>query len=297
MDSMQLDPETVDNLDAYSHIPPQLMEKCAALSVRPDTVRNLVQSMQGEQGGEALGWQKSSAAAFRCSLRTEVVQAPTLMLPSVLLSEPGAAHQPLTVWVVLSPWGRVQDGCLVWLPQELFPSCKRPPALSGVFTDVEASLKDIRELLEEDELLEQKLQEALGQAGAGQAGSKAELAEVRRDWAKYMEVHEKASFTNSELHRAMNLHVGNLRLLSGPLDQVRAALPTPALTPGEPPAPPHPVPLGRDVELEPLVSPTTAARRGQGCAAEPEAYPGQGAGDAGPACVPGAAAAGADPEG
>ncbi|XP_047695351.1 tyrosine-protein phosphatase non-receptor type 23 isoform X2 [Prionailurus viverrinus] len=153
MDSMQLDPETVDNLDAYSHIPPQLMEKCAALSVRPDTVRNLVQSMQ---------------------------------------------------------------------------------VLSGVFTDVEASLKDIRELLEEDELLEQKLQETLGQAGAslaGGAGSKAELAEVRRDWAKYMEVHEKASFTNSELHRAMNLHVGNLRLLSGPLDQVRAALPTPALTP------------------------------------------------------------------
>lgn len=55
MDSMQLDPETVDNLDAYSHIPPQLMEKCAALSVRPDTVRNLVQSMQGEQGGAASG--------------------------------------------------------------------------------------------------------------------------------------------------------------------------------------------------------------------------------------------------
>lgn len=48
MDSMQLDPDTVDNLDVYGHIPPQLMEKCAALSVRPDTVRNLVQSMQGE---------------------------------------------------------------------------------------------------------------------------------------------------------------------------------------------------------------------------------------------------------
>ncbi|XP_006893014.1 PREDICTED: tyrosine-protein phosphatase non-receptor type 23 [Elephantulus edwardii] len=150
MDSMQLDPETVDNLDMYSHIPPQLMEKCAALSVRPDTVRNLVQSMQ---------------------------------------------------------------------------------VLSGVFTDVEASLKDIRELLEEEELLEQKFQEAMGQAGTSPAAPKAELAEVRREWAKYMEVHEKASFTNSELHRAMNLHVGNLRLLSGPLDQVRAALPTPALFP------------------------------------------------------------------
>uniref|UniRef100_A0A452T9U8 Protein tyrosine phosphatase non-receptor type 23 n=1 Tax=Ursus maritimus TaxID=29073 RepID=A0A452T9U8_URSMA len=117
MDSMQLDPETVDNLDAYSHIPPQLMEKCAALSVRPDTVRNLVQSMQ---------------------------------------------------------------------------------VLSGVFTDVEASLKDIRELLEEDELLEQKLQEALGQAGASLAGSKAELAEdtavlqnLKRILAKVQEMRDQ----------------------------------------------------------------------------------------------------------
>lgn len=55
MDSMQLDPETVDNLDAYNHIPPQLMEKCAALSVRPDTVKNLVQSMQGEQADRCRG--------------------------------------------------------------------------------------------------------------------------------------------------------------------------------------------------------------------------------------------------
>lgn len=55
MDSMQLDPETVDNLDAYNHIPPQLMEKCAALSVRPDTVKNLVQSMQGEQSTKQTG--------------------------------------------------------------------------------------------------------------------------------------------------------------------------------------------------------------------------------------------------
>ncbi|KAK2494501.1 hypothetical protein MC885_017129 [Smutsia gigantea] len=134
MDSMQLDPETVDNLNVYGHIPPQLMEKCAALSVRPDTVQNLVQSMQ------------------------------------------------------------------------------------GVFTDVEASLKDIRALPEEDELLDQKLQEV----------------RLRREWAKYVEAHEKSSFTNSELHRAMNVHVGNLRLLGGPLDQVWAALPTPALSPGKP---------------------------------------------------------------
>uniref|UniRef100_A0A452J2S0 Tyrosine-protein phosphatase non-receptor type 23 n=1 Tax=Gopherus agassizii TaxID=38772 RepID=A0A452J2S0_9SAUR len=147
MDSMQLDPETVDNLDMYNHIPPILMEKCAALSVRPDTVKNLVQSMQ---------------------------------------------------------------------------------VLSGVFTDVEASLKEIRDLLDDDELQDQKLQELLGKPGSPPSSSPG-LAEVSKEWAKYMEVHEKASFTNTELHKAMNLHISNLRLLSGPLEQVRAALPVPAL--------------------------------------------------------------------
>ncbi|NXC54807.1 PTN23 phosphatase, partial [Aleadryas rufinucha] len=148
MDSMQLDPETVDNLDMYNHIPPVLMEKCAALSVRPDTVRNLVQSMQ---------------------------------------------------------------------------------VLSGVFTDVEASLKEIRDLLEEDEAQERKLQELLGRVPPA-PGSPPGLAEVSKECSKYLELHEKASFTNTELHRAMNLHLGNLRLLGGPLEQVRVALPTPTLS-------------------------------------------------------------------
>ncbi|NXQ91074.1 PTN23 phosphatase, partial [Nyctibius grandis] len=150
MDSLQLDPETVDNLDMYSHIPPVLMEKCAALSVRPDTVKNLVQSMQ---------------------------------------------------------------------------------VLSGVFTDVEASLKEIRDLLEEDEAQERKVQELLGKVPPPQGSPPSPgVAEVSKECSKYVEVHEKASFTNTELHRAMNLHLGNLRLLSGPLEQVRAALPAPALT-------------------------------------------------------------------
>ncbi|XP_061443204.1 tyrosine-protein phosphatase non-receptor type 23 isoform X2 [Rhineura floridana] len=154
MDSLQLDPETVDNLDMYNHIPPILMEKCAALSVRPETVKNLVQSMQ---------------------------------------------------------------------------------VLSGVFTDVEASLKEIKDLLDEDHAQERKLQEALGKLPPQQPGSpptppSSGLAEVAKEWSKYMGVHEKANFTNTELHKAMNLHISNLRLLSGSLEQVRAALPTPSLT-------------------------------------------------------------------
>ncbi|XP_058037791.1 tyrosine-protein phosphatase non-receptor type 23 isoform X1 [Ahaetulla prasina] len=153
MDSLQLDPETVDNLDMYDHIPPVLMEKCAALSVRPETVKNLVQSMQ---------------------------------------------------------------------------------VLSGVFTDVEASLKDIKDLLEEDEVEEQKLRETLGKAPPPSPDplvpSASGVAEVAKEWAKYLEVHQKASFTNTELHKAMNLHITNLRLLSGPLEGVKAALPAPSLS-------------------------------------------------------------------
>ncbi|KAG7476199.1 tyrosine-protein phosphatase non-receptor type 23 [Solea senegalensis] len=151
MDSLGLEPESVDNLDMYSHIPPVLMEKCAALSVRPDTVKSLIQSMQ---------------------------------------------------------------------------------VLSGVFTDVESSLKEIRDVLEEDEAGERALQEVGGPtvgdahpAVQGQA-----LAEIRRDLEKYMEAHEKASFTNTELHRAMNLHISNLRLLGGPLESLRDALPRPELS-------------------------------------------------------------------
>ncbi|XP_075684006.1 tyrosine-protein phosphatase non-receptor type 23 [Rhinoderma darwinii] len=147
-DSLQLDPDTVDNLDIYSHIPPVLMEKCAALSVRPDTVKSLVQSMQ---------------------------------------------------------------------------------ALSGVFTDVEASLKDIKAVLDEEEKEEKKLQDEVGKANVPPSSSPA-VAEVSKEWTKYMEVHEKASFTNTELHKAMNLHISNLRLLSGPLDLLQQALPAPSLT-------------------------------------------------------------------
>ncbi|OCT75337.1 tyrosine-protein phosphatase non-receptor type 23 [Xenopus laevis] len=148
-DSLQLDPDKVDNLDMYSHIPSALMEKCAALSVRPDTVKSLVQSMQ---------------------------------------------------------------------------------VLSGVYTDVEASLNDIKELLDEHEIQEKKLLEEVGKQPPPTVPLSPSIEEVSKELGKYMEVHEKASFTNTELHKAMNLHISNLRLLSGSLDQLQQALPAPILT-------------------------------------------------------------------
>lgn len=102
---------------------------------------------------------------------------------------------------------------------------------------MESSLKEIKDMLEADEGGEQALQEAGGPAAravhqAAQAQAQA-LAEIRRDLEKYVEVHEKASFTNTELHRAMNLHISNLRLLGGPLESLKEALPRPQLSEGE----------------------------------------------------------------
>lgn len=45
MDSLNCD--SVDNLDMFNSVPPALLEKCAALSVRPDAVKSLAQAMQG----------------------------------------------------------------------------------------------------------------------------------------------------------------------------------------------------------------------------------------------------------
>ncbi|XP_077382621.1 tyrosine-protein phosphatase non-receptor type 23 isoform X2 [Festucalex cinctus] len=149
MDSVGVEADSVDNLEMYNHIPPVLMEKCAALSVRPDTVKSLVQSMQ---------------------------------------------------------------------------------VLSGIFTEVESSLREIRDFLEDDEVGERTLPETAAPAEVHPAAHTQLLAEFRRDLEKYMEAHEKASFTNTELHRAMNLHISNLRLLGGPLDSLRDTLPRPQLT-------------------------------------------------------------------
>ncbi|CAM9685743.1 unnamed protein product [Lampetra planeri] len=147
MDSLGIELEQLERPPAYDRIPQALMEKCAALSVRPDAIKGIVQAMQ---------------------------------------------------------------------------------TLSSVFTDVEASLKEIEDQLEEDEKSENICQEVIGPRPLSNI-----IKEMSKEWGKYMEAHQKASVTNMELRKAMNLHISNLRLMSGPLDQLRAALPIPTTTTGK----------------------------------------------------------------
>lgn len=142
--------DSVYKIDMFKSLPDAVLEKCAFLSVRPDTVKNLVQAMQ---------------------------------------------------------------------------------ALSSVYTDVGSSLDEVRSALEEDEAGEKSLMEVVGQKGL--PARSAVLQEIQKELKKYEAAHQSASNTNTELHRAMNQHIPNLRLLQGSVEELRKSLPQPQLSQDE----------------------------------------------------------------
>ena len=52
------------------------------------------------------------------------------------------------------------------------------------------------------------------------------LAELKREANKYKEAHKSAQDNNTALHRAITQHHPNLKLLSQPLDELSAAIPS-----------------------------------------------------------------------
>lgn len=44
---------------------------------------------------------------------------------------------------------------------------------------------------------------------------------------KCKQAFDKAGHSNTELHKAMNLHLQNLKLLASPLEEIKSALPNP----------------------------------------------------------------------
>lgn len=104
-------------------------------------------------------------------------------------------------------------------------------ALSNVYTDVGSSLDEVRSALEEDEAGEKSLMEVVGQNGL--PARSAVLQEIQKELKKYEAAHQTASNTNTELHRAMNQHIPNLRLLQGSVEELRKSLPQPQLSQGK----------------------------------------------------------------
>lgn len=92
--------------------------------------------------------------------------------------------------------------------------------LSDSYHEVEAMLKEINELLKEEDKTEQEYQAMMGKRPPGIVAT-----ELTREAAKYQEAHGKASESNQNLHKAMLTHVTNLKILALPLQQLQGQIP------------------------------------------------------------------------
>ena len=84
--------------------------------------------------------------------------------------------------------------------------------IAQVSADVETSLKEIKTILDSEEEQQKEYEIIVGQRPA--SGLSAELT---HEYTKNHKAHSMASDSNATLHRAMKLHIDNLKLLSLPL--------------------------------------------------------------------------------
>lgn len=93
-------------------------------------------------------------------------------------------------------------------------------SLASICVDVEGALQSIQELLSREDFQERDFQQTMGYRPSSH------FVELNREFMKYQEAHSKAGGSNDTLRKAMELHVNNLKILSKPLNEVQAAIPT-----------------------------------------------------------------------
>ncbi|KRT83132.1 tyrosine phosphatase [Oryctes borbonicus] len=93
--------------------------------------------------------------------------------------------------------------------------------LSNSYHDVEAMLRDIQQLLKEEQQKEKEYQTIMGKRPPSIIAT-----DLSREAAKYQEAHGKASESNQNLHKAMTAHVANIKILAMPLAQLQQHIPS-----------------------------------------------------------------------
>lgn len=121
------------------------------------------------------------------------------------------------------------------LPQALLEKCAavsvKPNAIkdlveamsgvSNVATEVDVNLKDITALLDNEAEEEENFQKQFGKRSTNPM-----FENIRKELALFSEGHRKGSQSNNDLHKAMNAHITNLKLLGGPIEDIKNALPS-----------------------------------------------------------------------
>jgi len=119
------------------------------------------------------------------------------------------------------------------LPQNLVDRCAelnaKPNAISdliesmsnlgNICAEVEMSLSEIKQILDEESKQEQTFQKQIGKRPS------VHMSELTREFTKYMDAHSKAGESNDTLRKAMELHVSNLKVLAQPLSTLKSQVP------------------------------------------------------------------------
>ncbi|CAG4976183.1 unnamed protein product [Parnassius apollo] len=93
--------------------------------------------------------------------------------------------------------------------------------LAEVISDVEHSLAEMKSLIQEETIKEKDYQKLMGPRPPSIVQT-----EISREFHKYQEAHTRTNESNQVLHKAMTLHIANLKLLSQPLEILQNKIPS-----------------------------------------------------------------------
>lgn len=93
--------------------------------------------------------------------------------------------------------------------------------LAEIISDVEHSLAEVKTFIQEETLKEKDYQKLMGPRPPSIVQT-----ELSREYHKYQEAHTRTNESNQVLHKAMTLHISNLKLLAQPLDVLMAKIPS-----------------------------------------------------------------------
>lgn len=92
--------------------------------------------------------------------------------------------------------------------------------LAGTCSEVETVLGEIQAMIKEEESKEQEYQKIIGNRPPSLIST-----DLTREAGKYSEAHSKANESNQTLHRAMTMHMANLKILGQPISELKKTIP------------------------------------------------------------------------
>lgn len=124
------------------------------------------------------------------------------------------------------------------VPQDLVQCCAKlsvcPTAASDLvlaiqglkelYNNVDRDLEKVDQLLKEDKEKEMAHGVAMGKRAPSNL-----VVELTAEFAKYREAHQRATESQSHLQKSLSAHLANMKLLSGPLEEIEKALPSVSL--------------------------------------------------------------------